>query len=102
MPAWFDEGLAVVVSDDLRYLRPDIITDRCLVEPALDLPVERFEWASRSAADHSLYTHAACRVLRWMKSHGGREAILALIRHIADGDSFVAAFTASSQAHGAK
>src|SRR5438477_353568 len=31
VPAWFDEGLAVNVSDDPHYVAPPVMRDRCLI-----------------------------------------------------------------------
>jgi hypothetical protein len=62
-PQWFDEGLAVLVSDDPRYLRPE--GDRCLVEPAVPLPETLGDWLSAASADPRVYAQAACAVSRW-------------------------------------
>ena len=63
VPQWFDEGLAVLVSDDPRYLRPD--GDRCLVEPAWPLPDTLDGWLTAASADAQVYAQAACAVSRW-------------------------------------
>src|SRR5207244_6669253 len=44
IPAWFDEGVAVVVSDDRRYLAPPDAAERCLVRSDEKLPTGIFEW----------------------------------------------------------
>jgi hypothetical protein len=67
VPQWFDEGLAVLVSDDPRYLRPD--GDRCLVEPAGPLPETLGDWLSAASADARVYAQAACAVSRWSAMH---------------------------------
>ena len=50
IPAWFDEGLAVIVADDPRYLRPGATSaTRCSAEPGGDLPSSPFKWGRRPA-----------------------------------------------------
>jgi hypothetical protein len=88
VPAWFDEGLAVVISDDSRYLLPADAKNRCRAEPAENLPSGMTEWNQRASADHLLYAEAACRVLRWGDARGGRRALLALIARVAQGERF--------------
>jgi hypothetical protein len=87
VPAWFDEGVAVVVSNDVRYLKdgPNAAA-RCLREPADDLPSSRWEWNTRAANEHqTMYADAACAVLRWMERNGGREGFLQAIERVARG-----------------
>jgi hypothetical protein len=67
VPQWFDEGLAVLVSDDPRYLRPE--GDRCLVEPAGPLPDTLDGWLTAASADAQVYAQAACAVSRWAAGH---------------------------------
>jgi hypothetical protein len=88
LPAWFDEGLAVLVSDDPRYLRPAGSGDRCLAAPNQNLPIGTAEWMRRASADPTLYTQAACRVQRWADAHGGRDGLLLLIDRVGAGASF--------------
>jgi len=77
LPAWFDEGLAVIVSNDERYLRPGSnAAERCLVQSSEDLPISPFDWAPLSGKRHELYAIAACRVLQWMDAHGGQWDLL--------------------------
>ena len=73
LPAWFDEGLAVIVSGDERYVPGGKPVD---CGDGAALPASPFDWAPASGRDPDLYAHAACRVLRWMREHGGREAVL--------------------------
>lgn len=96
VPQWFDEGLAVLVSDDRRYLLPDSLpgtaTDRCRVEPGRTLPETLAQW--RSAADREqVYAESACRVSRWIDGRGGPAAVLDLIDRLNRGESFAATFT---------
>jgi hypothetical protein len=51
VPQWFDEGLAVLVSDDPRYLRPETAVDRCLVASDEALPATLPEWLRAAGAD---------------------------------------------------
>jgi hypothetical protein len=76
VPQWFDEGLAVVVSDDPRSLAPG--PDRCRAEPGGDLPAARAAWIE-TAASAGLYARAACRVSRWLDAHGGAAGVLSLV-----------------------
>ncbi|AYG64928.1 MULTISPECIES: hypothetical protein [unclassified Rhizobium] len=87
VPQWFDEGVAVLVSDDSRYLRPTSSPDRCLVEPDGALPTSRSAWIE-SAASTSLYAKAACRVSKWIADHGGSPAVTQLLANVAAGQSF--------------
>lgn len=86
LPAWFDEGLAVLVSNDDRYVHPGATAqERCLRPAEVALPTNPFEWAQRSGKDPMLYADAACRVLVWMEAHGGREGLLHAIDRVAAG-----------------
>jgi hypothetical protein len=89
IPAWFDEGLAVIVSDDARYLAPEGQLDRCRETSDEPLPLTQREWLSHGN-DH-LYAVAACRVSQWMKAHGGRDGLMRLIRGVAGGMNFAQA-----------
>ncbi|MFB4290781.1 hypothetical protein ACBI99_24270 [Nonomuraea sp. ATR24] len=62
VPQWFDEGLAVLVSGDPRYLAP--AGDRCLAEPRASLPVTLDEWLRAASKDSRVYAEAACQVSR--------------------------------------
>jgi hypothetical protein len=88
IPAWFDEGLAVIVSDDPRYLLASTENDRCRVEPNGDFPTSKMEWTRAAGTDHNLYARASCRVLRWMRANGGKAAALLLLQEVADGVPF--------------
>ena len=76
VPQWFDEGLAVVVSNDPRYLAPG--PNRCRVEPDGDLPTSRAAWIE-TAENAGLYAKAACKVSRWLDTHGGSAGVLRLV-----------------------
>ncbi|WP_440087331.1 hypothetical protein [Streptosporangium sp. LJ11] len=96
VPQWFDEGLAVLVSGDPRYLAPETARDRCLVDSKEALPETLEDWLRAAAADQRLYAKAACRVSRWAEANGGRQAVLELIGHVAGGGEFPAAGSADA------
>jgi uncharacterized membrane protein len=85
VPQWFDEGLAVVVSNDPRYLG-----EHCRVPFDGPLPETLPAWLDAASADPNVYSKAACRVQRWLDANGGRDAVLALIDQLNDGASFPA------------
>jgi hypothetical protein len=70
IPQWFDEGLAVLVSDDSRYLLAKTAADRCRVASDEELPSTLDAWPSAASADEQVYAKAACRVSRWVGVHG--------------------------------
>jgi hypothetical protein len=88
VPSWFDEGVAVVVSDDPRYLRPAVDGDRCLVKPRTPLPQTLAAWLRMAGQQHDLYAQAACKVVRWMRAHGGKPAVATLIDRVGGGATF--------------
>lgn len=62
MPYWMNEGLAVLASDDARYLAPG---PTCLIEPDAPLPATFSAWNAVAGQTHAtLYPQAACAVLR--------------------------------------
>lgn len=96
IPAWFDEGVAVTVSNDPRYLAPAGAADRCLVRSDETLPAGRFEWIRDVGRDdkQQLYAKAACRVADWMSARGGAPAVVQLIAKVSSGTSFADAYAA--------
>ena len=86
VPAWFDEGLAVIISEDDRYLkRGASAAERCKQSAAPGLPVSPFEWASRAGKSHTIYAGAACAVLHWLEENGGNAGLLAALEEVAHG-----------------
>ncbi|WP_327091400.1 hypothetical protein OIE66_12360 [Nonomuraea sp. NBC_01738] len=75
IPQWLDEGLAVVVSDDSRYLKPGP-GDRCTAEPGAGLPVTLQEWLRAASADERTYARAACAAWRRLTAEGGVKALI--------------------------
>ncbi|MEU8379870.1 hypothetical protein [Streptosporangium sp. NPDC048865] len=86
VPQWFDEGLAVLVSDDPRYLAP--AGDRCLADSGRPLPATLGDWLRAASADPGLYAEAACRVSRWAEANGGKRALRTLVERLPAGHSF--------------
>ncbi len=84
IPAWFDEGVAVVVSDDRRYLAPADAPQRCLVRSDEKLPTGKFEWIREVGRfdKKQLYAKAACRVAEWMATKGGAAAVMRLVARV--------------------
>jgi hypothetical protein len=96
VPSWFDEGLAVVVSDDRRYLAPPDAAERCLVRSDEMLPTGIFEWAREIGRydTRQLYAKSACRVADWMARRGGPAAVKQLVAEVAGGRPFAEAYAA--------
>ncbi|MEU4704615.1 hypothetical protein [Nonomuraea dietziae] len=86
VPQWFDEGLAVLVSDDPRYLAST--GDRCLLDSRRPLPATLEDWLRTATADPQLYAEAACQVNRWAGTNGGKGAVLTLIERLSRGQAF--------------
>lgn len=86
VPQWFDEGLAVLVSEDPRYLAP--AGDRCLVASSGPLPVTLAGWLREASADPLLYARAACRVSRWAGANAGRQGVRTLVERLSAGQAF--------------
>ena len=94
IPAWFDEGVAVIVSDDRRYLMPTDAPDRCRVRSEEALPTGIFEWRREMGQydTRQLYAKSACRVADWMAAKGGAAAVTRLVASIANGAPFAGAY----------
>jgi hypothetical protein len=93
VPSWFDEGLAVYVADDRRYLAPIGSQTRCLVSGGDTLPTSHADWwgvMTRNPA--RAYALAACRVSAWMDQNGGRNGLLEQIRQLRNGQDVSFAF----------
>ncbi len=95
VPQWFDEGVAVFVSDDERYLKPAADIDRCRMSPDGALPTTRAAWIE-TAQSADLYARAACRVSRWIAAHGGSKSVGDLLVAVANGNSFAMAYEGQS------
>lgn len=86
VPQWFDEGLAVLVSDDPRYLAPT--GDRCLLDSRRPLPATLGDWLRAASADPRVYAEAACQVSRRAGANGGKEGVRTLVEQLAAGQPF--------------
>ena len=84
VPQWFDEGLAVLVSNDPRYLLPEGARDRCRIAPTGPLPQSLDDWLRAAGADADVYAQAACRVSRWTAWHD----LNGLVADLAAGGTF--------------
>ncbi|MDR7273759.1 hypothetical protein [Catenuloplanes atrovinosus] len=96
VPQWFDEGLAVVISDDPRYLAPAASpapSARCLMPLTDALPLTTRPWNLRSAAHDDSYAEAACLVSHWLATSGGPPALSTLITSLRSGTPFPALVT---------
>jgi len=99
LPSWFNEGFAVYVSDDRRYLKEPGAADRCRISANVPLPATNSDlWSIMTAGDPTrVYALSACRVARWAASHGGDAGLLALIGKLRAGQDFRSAFSESAE-----
>lgn len=90
VPAWFDEGLAVIVSRDMRYLTEnDDGTLGCVLRSDGSLPDRARDWRRRAGQHYgTLYPMAACQVLDWLDRHGGLEAVGPVLSAVRAGAPF--------------
>lgn len=84
LPAWLDEGLAVIVSDDPAHLRAGEGVARCAAPP-VRLVANPFDFARTAALDPGIYTRSACAALHFEAQLGGRAALLAALDSLRDG-----------------
>ncbi|MGI9451777.1 MAG: hypothetical protein ACR2QH_14235, partial [Geminicoccaceae bacterium] len=91
IPAWFDEGLATVISRDSRFVGVGPGGEpTCIAEPDGPLPTHFREWGKVAGKkDRPVYAMAACAVIRWMKENGGRQGVLDTIDRVAQGEVIV-------------
>jgi hypothetical protein len=87
IPQWFDEGVAVLVSQDERYLNPS--GDRCklLLQEAARIADRNWWDAAAEDADRA-YQSAGCVVWHWTSDRGGGEAIDAMAATLEGGKRF--------------
>ena len=86
VPAWFDEGLAVVVSRDSRYLETGLDgTLSCREQPTGGLPETAREWGKEAGqGERPIYAMAGCRVLTWLNEKSGRRSLAMLSERTMD------------------
>ena len=88
-PAWFDEGMAVIVSKDERYLHIDKSgEDACKNKDIKNLPVTNMEWGDAMGQNGDIYARAGCRVALWVAKTGGEKAIYQNILNIIKTNKF--------------
>jgi hypothetical protein len=88
VPRWFHEGLAVLVSDDPRYLTGRAAGERCPIDHAEALAAVRAASAPSPDAPLDFYRNGACVADRWVATHGGAPAVQDLIRRLLAGEPF--------------
>lgn len=88
VPTWFDEGLAVLVSHDPRYLEVDQgVVIGCKAGDWPAPPADQRSFRRRAATEtQALYTASACMTIAWLDDHGGISAMPALLDQIRSGD----------------
>lgn len=100
VPTWFDEGLAVNVSDDPRYLAPAGSKTRCIVAPPKLMPANGAAWVSATEDTNTPYAEAACLVSIWLERQRSMGAVPQLISEIKAGIPFDRAYARLSPAGG--
>lgn len=94
LPTWFDEGLAVMVSRDERYLTTDA-AGKLLCKTGINrpLPEDLNSWIGEAEIDHqTLYAQAGCRVLTWWNRENSPRAVINLIDALRSGKTFATVF----------
>ena len=93
VPAWFDEGVAVVASDAPEFAAlAKANQNGCLNTPTDHLPVDKTRWFEEASKYPFIYAQAGCRVAEWMATRGGSHGISRLLARIAKGESFDRAY----------
>jgi hypothetical protein len=94
IPAWFDEGVAVVASDAPEFAAlAKANQNGCLDKPIDNLPVDKIKWFEEAGEYPFIYAQAGCRVANWMATRGGSHAVSRLLAQVAKGESFDRAYT---------
>ena len=77
IPAWFDEGMAVLVSGDQRYLNGQNQAENCEAVRTATLPSSALDWRRRAGThDQSLYHDATCAAQARLALTGGLSAAM--------------------------
>jgi hypothetical protein len=99
-PAWFDEGLAVLLSPDERYTRPEALGDAEWIRAALTPR----QWGEMVTSENWAQAHgSAGRLVEEVEAEIGREGVRALIEEVSDGgvfDDVLAALRADGPSNG--
>lgn len=90
VPAWFDEGLAVWISRDTRFVdvqdgKVTGCTAKGLPEPPADPRLFLHLAGDRTRA---VYTASACKAGAWLAAHGGASGVLEMAASIRSGAPF--------------
>ena len=89
VPEWFEQGLAVVVSEDPLYLGPAKRANRCLAGSLPDMPATPEDWRDELRQEGDvLYAQSACQTWMWVESHGGGAGVAVLLDKLAAGQDF--------------
>ncbi|MEU4243290.1 hypothetical protein [Actinoplanes sp. NPDC026619] len=88
VPRWFNEGLAVVIADDPRYLTAKPAGERCPINYAQALAATRAVTVPAPDAGQDFYRNGACVVDRWLATNGGPAAVHDLNRRLLAGEPF--------------
>jgi hypothetical protein len=83
VPAWFDEGVAVIASQDERYLWTG---DRCKRTQAVQLPSRSRDWARTAGKAPEIYGAAACEVSLWLAENGGVAGLRLALQAVGQGE----------------
>jgi hypothetical protein len=90
VPTWFDEGLAVFISRDPRYVTvEDGRVTGCRAGNWSSSPSDQRTFRHLGATKaEEIYTASACRTIQWLDRHGGAEAVLEKLQEIRGGTPF--------------
>lgn len=89
-PAWFDEGLAVIISKDERYIVPSLEGKKACIRTDIDdLPSNTITWGHEAGKDRMVYSRAACRVEIWLEKNGGKSKFYDSFVKILDEGKFI-------------
>ncbi len=94
VPIWFDEGVAVVVSQDRRYLNVDPsgrLSCKEGVSGAMITDLDEW-WRRAGTGDIGIYSAAACEVIKWIDHSGNEGSLVRLLDLLRSGESFDVAF----------
>lgn len=91
VPTWFDEGVAVLVSQDPRFLEIDRgVVMGCKAGDWPAPPSDQRTFRQRAATEtQALYTASACQTIAWLGDKGGVRSLPALLGRISSGEIVV-------------